>query len=66
MAAKGGAHDLAVAPDKTQRRLAEEPFCFEFFQAVRLLAGLFPARQEVGRFHPPASELAHFSAHATV
>lgn len=66
MAAEGGAHDPAVAPDKIQQRLAEEPFAFEFFQAVRLLAGLLPAREEVGRFQPPASELVRFSAHATV
>jgi type VI secretion system protein ImpH len=66
MAAEGGARDLAVAPNSIQKRLAEEPFCFEFFQAVRLLAGLLPARQEVGRFNPPASEVVHFSAHATV
>ena len=66
MAAEGGAHDLAVAPDKIRNRLAAEPFSFEFFQAVRLLAGLFPARQEVGRFQPPASEVVRFSAHATV
>ena len=66
MAAEGGARDFAVAPDKIRNRLGEEPFCFEFFQAVRLLAKLLPARQEVGRFNPPESELAHFSAHATV
>jgi type VI secretion system protein ImpH len=66
MAAEGGTRDPAVVPDKIQQRLAEEPFSFEFFQAVRLLARMLPARKEVGRFNTPASEVAHFSAHATV
>ena len=66
MAAEGGAHDPAVAPAKIPDRLAAEPFCFQFFQAVRLLAGSLPARGQVGGVHHPSAEVARFSAHATV
>jgi type VI secretion system protein ImpH len=66
MAAESGTRDPAVVPDPIRNRLAGEPFAFEFFQAVRLLARLLPERAEVGRFNPPSSEVARFSAHATV
>jgi type VI secretion system protein ImpH len=66
MAAAGGTHDLAVAPDATRARLAREPYCFGFFQAVRLLARILSGRQAVGRFHHPATEIVRFSAHATL
>ena len=47
-------------------KLAEQPHRFDFFQAVRLLEKLFPERQPVGRFVHPNSEVARFSAHASL
>ena len=37
--------------------LVQEPYRFEFFQAVRLLARMFPQRQVVGRFSNPRDEV---------
>jgi type VI secretion system protein ImpH len=47
-------------------KLRREPFRFDFFQAVRLLERLFPERTSVGKFEPPANEVAHFGAQATL
>jgi len=47
-------------------KLRREPFRFDFFQAVRLLERLFPVRTPVGKFTPPANEVAHFGAHASM
>ena len=40
---------------KLREALEEEPFRFEFFQAVRLLQRMEPARSPVGYFVPPGS-----------
>jgi type VI secretion system protein ImpH len=42
--------------------LREEPFAFNFFQAVRLLSRLSPDRQAVGGFSDPGKEVVRFSA----
>ena len=42
--------------------LAEHPYRFDFFQAVRLLARMAPDRALVGRDGPPAREVARFHA----
>jgi type VI secretion system protein ImpH len=47
-------------------KLRQEPFRFDFFQAVRLLERLLPVRTPVGKFEPPANEVAHFGAHASL
>ena len=44
------------------QRLAEEPFAFNFFQAVRLLEILNPAAAEVGHAGPVDDEPVRFSA----
>jgi type VI secretion system protein ImpH len=44
-------------------KLRQEPFRFDFFQAVRLLEKLFPERTPVGRFAHPSREVARFGAH---
>ena len=44
-------------------KLRQEPFRFDFFQAVRLLEKLFPERTPVGRFSHPAREVARFGVH---
>ena len=46
-------------------QLRKVPFEFEFFQAVRLLERLYPAREPVGRFAQPSREVVRFSAHAS-
>jgi type VI secretion system protein ImpH len=46
--------------------LLREPFAFNFFQAVRLLERLSPARVEVGHAGPPAAELVRFRAHVSL
>jgi type VI secretion system protein ImpH len=46
--------------------LDREPYRFEFFQAVRLLARMYPQRQVVGRFSNPYDEVARFGANVSV
>jgi type VI secretion system protein ImpH len=68
MATTIGASDTAlatVAPD-IARRLRKEPFCFEFFQAVRLLERLQPGRMPVGRFAHPDQEVVRFRTYPTL
>jgi type VI secretion system protein ImpH len=42
--------------------LRDEPFAFDFFQAVRLLCRLLPERTPVGRFANPEDEAVRFGA----
>jgi type VI secretion system protein ImpH len=46
--------------------LVREPFCFDFFQAVRLLERLMPERAPVGTFVNPSREVVHFASNPTV
>jgi type VI secretion system protein ImpH len=46
--------------------LFDEPYRFEFFQAVRLLERLNPGRGPVGRDGDPRDEAARFRAHASL
>lgn len=46
--------------------LARQPYRFEFFQAVRLLALMRPDREVPGRFTNPGNEVARFGAAASV
>ncbi|HBY60839.1 MAG TPA: type VI secretion system baseplate subunit TssG [Solibacterales bacterium] len=46
--------------------LRDDHWSFEFFQAVRLLARVFPSREPVGRFAPPEKEVVRFGAHNNV
>jgi type VI secretion system protein ImpH len=65
--AEGQAHptlDLERWP--VARDMEREPYTFEFFQAVRLLARMYPDRQVVGRFTRPAEEAVHFGANPDV
>lgn len=66
MATAGGTRDPTVARKSLEVRLFGEPFCFEFFQAVRVLERLFPDRRPIGRFHHPAREIARFGSHPTL
>jgi len=78
MATQGGTQDLdvtaesavvePVAPEHSEiwDLLRREPFCFDFFQAVRLLERLMPGREPVGGFVNPSSEVARFGASASI
>jgi type VI secretion system protein ImpH len=76
MAPESGTQDLAVtaepadvAPEASPEiweALEREPYCFNFFQAVRLLERLMPEREPVGLFVNPAREVVHFGAHQSV
>ena len=60
-----------AAPDRRtdpplDRTLYEEPYHFDFFQAVRLLGLLRPDRAPVGRDADPGREVARFRAHLSL
>lgn len=67
MAPAGGTGNPVVdfAETPVGRMLLSEPYCFEFFQAVRLLTRAFPDREPVGRMANPAQEVLRFGAHAS-
>jgi type VI secretion system protein ImpH len=46
--------------------LFNEPFRFDFFQAVRLLELTYPARQAVGRQTRPSDEVVRFHSHVSL
>ena len=56
-------NDAADCPE-IERLLREEPYGFEFFQAVRLLGLLFPEKQPVGRFASLRNEVVRFGANS--
>jgi len=80
VAAESGTQDPDVIPESAEPEsalvsasratpeiwaaLENEPFRFDFFQAVRLLERLMPERQPVGLFVHPAREIVHFGAHS--
>jgi type VI secretion system protein ImpH len=79
VATPGGTQDsdlTAEVPDAAQPAepaqpeiwdaLLREPYCFDFFQAVRLLERLMPEREPVGKFVNPSREVVHFGAHPSV
>lgn len=49
-----------------KQHLAQEPYCFDFFQAVRLLERSFPSRLGVGRDASPKDEVVHFHNHISL
>ena len=44
-------------------RLKTEPWSFNFFQAIRLMARIYRDRAMVGRFQPPSREFLRFQIH---
>ncbi len=66
MATKGRPSDPDVSVSTVEKELRDEPYVFEFFQAVRLLERLFPDKSPVGRFNPPGSEVVRFAANSTL
>jgi len=67
MAAPSGtpasAVDTAVRYWDVTQLLTEEPWTFQFFQAVRLLERIQPDRSPVGRFVHPSKEIVRINAH---
>lgn len=61
MAAPLGRTDPSVA-----EILLESPWSFDFFQAVRLLALMYPKRRFLSGFRQPAEELVRFHAHLSM
>jgi type VI secretion system protein ImpH len=57
----GSAEDCPVSV-----RLYDEPFAFDFFQAVRLLERLEPGRKQIGGDGPPGREPVRFRAHQSL
>jgi type VI secretion system protein ImpH len=66
MATTSGPSNPDVSGSKAIAELREEPFLFEFFQAVRLLERLFPDKSPVGGFNPPSAEVVRFVANSTL
>ena len=62
MATTGRPSNPDVSVSTAETELREEPFLFEFFQAVRLLERLFPDKSPVGKFNPPSAEVVQFIA----
>jgi len=67
VAAPRGTGDPVVEFTETPlgQMLASEPYCFEFFQAVRLLTRAFHGREPVGRQANPGREVLRFGAHVS-
>ncbi len=66
MVTAGRSEDTAVARWPIAELLDREPYLFEFFQAVRLLALMTPQRQVIGRFTNPRDEVVRCGSHARV
>jgi len=66
MATSSRQSDSVVAFSEIEPKLRAEPFCFEFFQALRLLERLEPDRKPVGRFTNPADEVARLTSHPSL
>jgi len=69
MATQSGQQAVDLDARKTDPRfesiramLEREPYCVQFFQAVRLLERLYPDRSPVGLFVSPSSEVLRFSS----
>lgn len=61
MATQGGRADPPV-----ERRLFDEGYRFDFFQAVRVLERVYPHRRPVGGDASPQAEIAHFRTHISL
>jgi type VI secretion system protein ImpH len=66
MAGPIGTEDPDVALEEVREALFREPYSFDFFQAVRLLARMQPHRSPVGRYAQPQDEIVRFGAHPTL
>lgn len=55
-----------MVDNSLNQKLFDEPYRFEFFQAVRLLEKVFPERAPVGREALPSKEVARFRSHPSI
>lgn len=55
-----------LAATAVGEKLRDEPFAFDFFQAVRLLERFLPERTSVGQFAHPDTEVARFGVHPSL
>jgi len=66
MGTEGRRVNPAITDPELESRLREEPFTFDFFQAMRLLEKFLPDRQPVGGFGHPSEEVARLGAHPSL
>ncbi len=66
MGATGRTSDSDLDRATVEQRLYDEPYCFHFFQAVRLLHLIFPNSEPVGRFARPSQEPVRFASNNTL
>lgn len=62
MATPGRGSNPAVDFSEVEAQLLNEPYRFEFFQAIRLLERMMPDRKPLGRFTHPSEEVARVGA----
>jgi type VI secretion system protein ImpH len=65
-AAGDGAEAAPARPRNLAEQLFAETYAFDFFQAVRILERLAPARVPLGRGGPPSREVVRLRAHASL
>jgi type VI secretion system protein ImpH len=66
MGAKSRRKTDPVSQPLLEEQLRNEPWTFDFFQAVRLLTLLQTERQAIGEFSPPHLEAVRIGAHASL
>ncbi|MGA7342388.1 MAG: type VI secretion system baseplate subunit TssG [Terracidiphilus sp.] len=66
MATESGLQAVDLRFEPVRAMLEQEPYCFRFFQAVRLLERLYPERNPVGLFVAPRTEVVVFSSVPTL
>ena len=66
MATQSRTQDPGLAISPLQEALRDDPWSFEFFQAVTLLQRLSPDRRPVGHFSNPQDEVVRFRGHASL
>jgi len=66
MGTEGRPVNPPVADIELESCLREEPFTFEFFQAMRLLEKLLPDREPLGGFGRPSDEVVRLGAHPSL
>lgn len=66
MATEGGLQAVDLKFEPVRLMLEREPYCVQFFQAVRLMERLYPERNPVGLFVAPSTEVVQFSSVPTL
>jgi type VI secretion system protein ImpH len=66
MATPSGTPDFTLVSEDIANRLRDEPYCFDFFQAVRLLERLYPDRGAIGESNPLKNEVVRVGVNPTL